>query len=191
MYKMQLNTSEVFTANIYSANAKSDISRAICNFIGDEPPVFMCIGTDKVTGDSLGPLVGHLLTRRHNVNAFVYGTLSAPITAKNLILSDIFIRTVHPTSKMIAVDAALGNGCDIGLVKMYEGGVMPGSATNKNLPRVGDISIMGIVNAAGMADYVTLNSTRLNLVYKMAELIAAAVADGVIVAEAARAGRAC
>jgi putative sporulation protein YyaC len=190
---MQLNTPDILsTFNTYSRTAKEDITRSICGFIGREPPVFMCIGTDKVTGDSLGPLVGHFLTCQHNVNAFVYGTLSAPITAKNLILSDIFIRTVHPTSRVIAVDAALGKSGDIGLIRIYEGGVTPGSATNKNLPRVGDISIMGIVNASGIADYITLNSTRLSLVYKMAELIAAAIADGLIINEAAiRAGRAC
>lgn len=146
-----------------------------------EPPVFMCIGTDKVTGDSLGPLVGHLLTKRHNVDAFVYGTLSAPITAKNLIFSHLFIRTMHPTSQLVAIDAALGAPGDVGLVKLYKGGIMPGSATNKNLPLVGDLGIMGVVNTSGMHDYMLLNSTRLNIVYEMAETIAAAVADALAV----------
>lgn len=166
-------------------NYQSEIARAIFDIRkeGGEPPVFLCIGTDKVTGDSLGPLVGHLLTVRHNIDAFVYGTLSAPVTAKNLIFSHLFIRAMHPTSRLVAIDAALGRPDDIGLVKVYKGGVMPGSATNKNLPLVGDLSIMGIVNTAGIHDYMLLNSTRLNIVYEMAENIASAIADALAVSK--------
>jgi len=162
-----------------------ELTKAIIDIQKDaaEPPVFMCIGTDKVTGDSLGPLVGHLLTGRHNIDAFVYGTLSAPITAKNLIFSHLFIRAMHPTSALVAVDAALGRPEDIGLIKVYKGGVMPGSATNKNLPLVGDLAVMGIVNTTGVHDYMLLHSTRLNIVYEMAEKIAAGIADALTVRE--------
>ena len=48
------------------------------------PPVFVCIGSDRVTGDSLGPLVGSKL---HYCDEFifpVYGTLDFPIHALNL-----------------------------------------------------------------------------------------------------------
>ena len=46
-------------------------------------PIILCIGSDLVLGDSLGPLIGTLLLKR-NVEAYVYGTLGSPITAKEV-----------------------------------------------------------------------------------------------------------
>lgn len=43
--------------------------------------ILLCIGTDLVIGDCLGPIVGEILINR-NVNAYVYGTLTRPVTAK-------------------------------------------------------------------------------------------------------------
>ena len=46
-------------------------------------PIVLCIGSDRVTGDCLGPIVGQMLTER-KANAYVYGTLDRPVTALNL-----------------------------------------------------------------------------------------------------------
>ena len=46
--------------------------------------VFLCIGSDRVTGDCLGPYIGHLLTPHETGHIFVYGTLSSPVHALNL-----------------------------------------------------------------------------------------------------------
>ena len=43
--------------------------------------LFLCIGTDRSTGDSLGPLVGHSLSRFTLPHARVYGTLDRPVHA--------------------------------------------------------------------------------------------------------------
>ena len=43
-------------------------------------PVILCIGTDKVPGDSLGPVVGDLLIMKYNIDAFVYGHAQSPST---------------------------------------------------------------------------------------------------------------
>ena len=38
--------------------------------------VFLCIGSDRVTGDCLGPYIGHQLTKRLDVHdIYIYGTL--------------------------------------------------------------------------------------------------------------------
>src|SRR5690625_2282795 len=46
--------------------------------------VAICIGTDRSTGDSLGPLTGTFLSRFRPKNIHVYGTLHHPVHALNL-----------------------------------------------------------------------------------------------------------
>ena len=78
---------------------------------------------------------------------------------------------------MIAVDAAVGAEGDIGLIKLADTPLMPGAGANKKLGAIGDISILGIVAEKSLANYGLLNSTRLNLVYSMAEVIASSLAN--------------
>ena len=53
--------------------------------------VFLCIGTDRATGDCLGPLVGSRL-KSLSPSTAVYGTLETPVHATNLqeTLDEIF-----------------------------------------------------------------------------------------------------
>ncbi len=48
-----------------------------------KPIVFLCVGTDRSTGDSLGPLVGSKLAEL-NKDLYLYGTLEEPVHAMNL-----------------------------------------------------------------------------------------------------------
>jgi len=54
--------------------------------------VIVCIGTDRSTGDSLGPLVGHKLKVSPYREMKVFGTLEDPVHAQNLndIINQIF-----------------------------------------------------------------------------------------------------
>ena len=60
--------------------------------------MFLCIGTDRSTGDSLGPLVGHKLRRRSLRGAAVIGTLDKPVHAMNLELYVRYIRLITPVT---------------------------------------------------------------------------------------------
>ncbi|WML58280.1 spore protease YyaC [Neobacillus sp. PS2-9] len=136
------------------------------------PIVFICIGTDRSTGDSLGPLVGTLLEEK-NLKAFhVYGTLDDPIHAVNLAekLKEIQAKYVDPY--IIGIDACLGRIKNVGVIQVGTGPVKPGAGVNKELPAVGDIHITGIVNVSGFMEFFVLQNTRLNLVMKMAKTIA-------------------
>lgn len=135
-------------------------------------PVFMCIGTEKVFSDSLGPLVGSLLNSKMVSPLFVYGLCNQNITAENLVYCHQFVRQMHPNNQIVVVDAAVGNHSQIGKIQICAGGIVPGAATNKNLPSVGDVSIVGIVADRGMADFYTLNSQRQRLVNSVAQCIA-------------------
>ena len=58
-------------------------------------------------------------------------------------------------------------------------GIKPGSGANKRLAKVGDVSVMGIVAEKSLFNYSLFSSTRLNIVYKMAEIIAERTNGGV------------
>lgn len=160
-----------FTFNTFNNYASSGICDALKNFSKtDNKPVFVCIGSDLVLGDSLGPLVGTFIKDK-NINAYVYGTLNFPITAKEIGCIRTHIRQLHPNSPIIAIDAAVGEQDDIGLLKVVNGGIKPGLGVDKKLGTVGDLSIIGVVAGKSVQNYNLFNLTRLNLIYKMANVI--------------------
>ncbi len=142
------------------------------------PTVVVCIGTDRSTGDCLGPLVGTRLQELAHGLFCVYGTLEAPVHAANLAEKIQLIRAQHTNPLIIAVDACLGKVESIGYITVGEGSLTPGAGVNKNLPAIGDIYISGIVNVGGFMEYFVLQNTRLSLVMKMAENIAAGLFHG-------------
>lgn len=133
--------------------------------------ILLCIGTDRSTGDCLGPLTGHKLNLIKYENVWVYGTLEKPVHAKNLEETMDEIERKYKKPFIIAIDACLGKHERIGCISMGEGPLSPGAGVNKTLPLVGDLHIMGIVNMSGFMEYLILQNTRLNLVMKMADLI--------------------
>ena len=143
--------------------------------ITDSATVYMCIGTEKVFSDSLGPRVGTLLNENMLYPAFVYGLSEQNITAENLLYCYSFIRAMHPDSKIVVIDAAVGSAEQIGKIQVSDNGIMPGAATNKNLPSVGDFSIIGIVADRSMSDFYTLNSEKDKLVGQVARFIVEAI----------------
>ena len=140
------------------------------------PPVIVCIGSDLAIGDSLGPITGSMLKfKTQGIRAFVYGTLASPITAKEIRYVRTFLKETHKNSPIIAIDAAVGNEGDIGLIKLSDTPLHPGAGANKQLGTLGDISIMGIVAEKSVSNYALLNTTRLNLVYSMSEIISGGI----------------
>ena len=115
--------------------------------------------------------------KTQGLHVFLYGTLSSPITAKEIKYLRAFLKETHKDRQIIAIDAAVGNQGDIGLIKTSNSPLFPGAGANKKLGAIGDISIMGIVAEKSVANYGLLNTTRLNLVYTMAEIISDALAS--------------
>ena len=137
------------------------------------PPVILCIGSDLAVGDSLGPVTGTMLQKKDSCfSGYIYGTLKNPITAKEAKYLSAFFRCTHPHSKIIAVDAAVGADSDIGLIKVVSQPLQPGAGANKKLPKIGDVSVLGIVAKKSPLTYALFNLTRMGVVYSMAEIIA-------------------
>lgn len=136
-----------------------------------EEIVFLCIGSDRATGDSLGPIIGYKLSELKYKNYTIYGTLDEPVHAKNLKETINEIKEVHKDSLIIAIDASLGNSNHVGFITLGEGPLKPGAGVSKDLPAVGDLFITGIVNFSGLLDNMLLQTTRLNIVMKLADCI--------------------
>ncbi len=148
-----------------------DLATVLSPMLGALPPVILCIGSDRVTGDCLGPIVGQMLLA--NSSAIVYGNLTNPVTALNLADAIKVIKLRHPDRHVIAVDSSVGDKCDVGKVKITRGCIRPGAADGKNLPEVGDVSITATVAAD---NHKNLYSVRLGKVFELATLISNAIA---------------
>lgn len=136
-----------------------------------QPIVVVCIGTDRSTGDSLGPLVGSSLQKYRSSFMHVYGTIAEPVHALNLADTLDRVYAEHFNPFIIGIDACLGQASSVGCIQAGRGPVRPGAGVNKELPPVGDMHITGIVNVGGFMEYFVLQNTRLHLVISMSDII--------------------
>ncbi|MGF7049296.1 putative sporulation protein YyaC [Paenibacillus sp. DS2015] len=137
-----------------------------------QPVIVVCIGTDRSTGDSLGPLVGTSLSRFKSHLFRVYGTLDEPVHAVNLEETISSIYELYDQPFVIGIDACLGQSASVGCIQVAEGPLRPGAGVNKQLPPIGDIHLTGIVNVGGFMEYFVLQNTRLSLVMRLSDVIA-------------------
>lgn len=167
--------------NVNDRHSSLEFGDALYRLLGDElmdgrPLVFLCIGSDRATGDCLGPLLGHkLLESLYDSCYTVYGTLKEPVHAKNLKETIEKIYHIHHNPLIVAIDASLGKSSHIGYYTLGEGPLKPGAGVDKELPFVGDFYITGIVNMSGLLDQMLLQTTRLHVVMSLSEQIYAGI----------------
>lgn len=172
-----------YSFNLYNSMASDGVCISLKRILpqSELTPVVLCIGSDLSIGDSLGPVTGTKIKEKLcGLNCYVYGTLAKPITAHEVKYMNLFLKSTHPNCPIIAVDAAVGLAGDIGLIKVAKKSMKPGSGANKKLSKVGDISIMGIVAEKSVFNYALFSSTRLNIIYKMADIIAEGVSNYIL-----------
>lgn len=139
---------------------------------GDRDIIVVCVGTDRSTGDALGPLVGTSLSKYRNPGFRLYGTLDEPVHAVNLQDTLNLIQSSSSKPYIVGIDACLGQVSSVGVIQVGNGPVKPGAGVNKDLPPVGDMHVTGIVNVGGFMEYFVLQNTRLSIVMKMSDIIA-------------------
>lgn len=173
--KNQLSTSiksfEILYTDLFSCQK---LSEEIISLLPKYPREYLvvCIGTDRSTGDCLGPLVGTSLSKLRPNNLIVYGTLHDPIHAVNFEEQLKTIKKRHSDPFIIAVDACLGKSTSVGNLIVGNGPLIPGAALNKSLSPVGNIYFTGVVNVSGFMEFSVLQNTRLSIVVDMANKIA-------------------
>ena len=124
--------------------------------------IILCIGSDRSTGDSLGPLIGYKLRKAPQCGFYIYGDLMHPVHAGNLQLYIDKINETFVDPFIIAIDASLGREEHIGLITLGEGPLKPG---------LGAVHITGIVNSSSNSNHSILQTTRLYLIIQLADVI--------------------
>ena len=111
--------------------------------------VFLCIGTDKVIGDSIGPLVGSKLQeliRDYNIfNIDIYGSLKSNVNYINIENIIKKINKYYTDACIIVIDSALSKKENIGKIYVSNTKTVLGKGLNKNKIQIGDISIKAVV----------------------------------------------
>lgn len=137
--------------------------------------VFCCIGTDRSTGDALGPLVGSKLIDKYDFPYKIIGTLEQPLHALNLQEHIHSLYQLSPAPYIVAIDACLSSESNVGYIFTENGPIYPGKAFNKNLPPVGHFSIKAVVNIGGFIENTVLQNTRLFVTQQMSKTISEAI----------------
>ena len=169
-------------SSLLTVSALHHLLTEYCDWTASAVPVILCIGTDRIIGDSLGPMTGSILAyKTHSSQTHcllpVYGTLTDPVHALNLDETLQKIKKKHPHCPVIAVDASLGSLHHIGTAYVRSGCIQPGAGVRKHLPSAGDISITGIAAADSTQPYLSLQTARLSVITQMADHISQCILE--------------
>lgn len=129
------------------------------------------VGSNQISGDSIGPFVGTLLKGLYPGHLTVLGNVQQPLDATTLgpRLLDIHFPS---DSFVIAIDSVLGMERLVNSIIVKEGSLQPGIGVGNTLPLIGDCSLMGVVLKNDATKERSLLCTNLHTVYTMATSIA-------------------
>lgn len=138
--------------------------------------VILCVGTNKLIGDSVGPIVGQKLTRllKDKQNVWIYGNTKQNLNLKNAKQVLRQIQITHKQAFVITIDAALGPKEMIEDTWIGSGIVKIGEALDKQIQYFSNITIKGIVGEYQnnlKRDYQTLNKVNRNSIHRLSNQI--------------------
>ncbi len=162
-----------------NAEEKRDFAYNLASILNGAMPIIVCIGSDRVVSDMIGPMTAEILVKKYDIDAYVYGRLDNPIVAKNLKSAFRYIRNRHADGMVVVIDATLGKLSDVGMVKLRRGGCIPAGGFSYNYDIYGDVSILPVVSTIGIQDKEFLIATKFNTIYKLAENIAECVNNAI------------
>lgn len=162
-----------FGAILYKVNNEKK-----CNEI-----IFLCVGTDRITGDCFGPLVGDNLInkfKQYNIsNIDIYGNLKENISYENISDKIKIIKQKYKNPCIVVIDAALSNKENIGKIFVNNSKTILGNGLNKNKIEIGDISIKAVVaknHKLPQYNFKILQNISLYVVMTLANI----VSDGIV-----------
>ena len=103
--------------------------------------VCVCIGSNQIAGDCLGPLVGSYLKDIKGVN--VYGDMESPVDFKNVDYIMDLVNDRYFDDLKIVIDSALGS--NVGDIIIDCGELEIGKGLNKTKKICGDLNIRAVV----------------------------------------------
>lgn len=166
----------------------NDFSRTICSLTENKvysTVIFLCLGTDRVTGDTFGPIVGHKLKQfyGHTKNIEIFGDLDKTVCNNNIEEWVKIIRGKYANPFIISIDSALScNDKNIGKIIVAKGGIILGSSLGKNNYSIGNMNIKGIV-ARNLGNprqnFRLLQNIHLGDIVKMADVVASGIFNSI------------
>lgn len=162
MYKKYLQFIKEFENNF------NDIQNGYSNL------AILCIGTNKLIGDSVGPIIGSNLKHLENEYLKIYGTMKNTLNfdnAKNVI-NEIYDNFSKPY--IITIDATLSNRKKVGEIVLNKGYIKIGKALERSICFYSNININCIVgkNLQLKEDNIEeLKKVEKNAIYEMSEIV--------------------
>ena len=162
----------MLTRDIVFNDFVNEFSSKIYNLKSDKPftdYIFLCVGSDKITGDAFGPIVGENLKKLFKN---FYNNIKVVVNLEKEVNNII---NLYENPCIIAIDAALSKTENIGKIVVSNSKTKFGRGTNKKMIEVGDISIKGIVakdHNMPRCNYQELQNTSLNIVMNLADITA-------------------
>lgn len=146
--------------------------------------LFLCIGTDRITGDCFGPLVGskleELLGGYNIFNISIYGTLEKNVNYTNIEKTLQIIKKRHKQPYIIVIDAALSKRENIGKIYIQQGKTVLGKGLNKNKIEIGNLSIKAVVGKdykLPKYNFSILQNISLNMVIRLSNIVAESIVE--------------
>ena len=127
-----------------------DFSNTICSLTENQVfshVIFLCVGTDRITGDTFGPIVGHKLKKFYKDvrNIEVIGDLENVVCDSNIEWVMQNIKNSFQNPFIVAIDSALSTKENIGRIIVDAHGIQLGSGIGKGRKSIGNMSIKGVV----------------------------------------------
>ena len=138
----------------------------------------LCIGTNSIIGDSVGPIVGTFLKPLENDNLKIYGDMQNTLNFENArsIINDIYRNYEKPY--IITVDAALSSSKVVGDIVLSKGYIKIGKALEKSICFYSNINIKCVVGKhmrVKRDNILELSHASEKEIYNMSKIVSAGI----------------
>jgi len=161
-------------------NAKlvQDLQKQINSYMNQDFShiIILCVGTNKIIGDCIGPMVGQKLQtklkeKKNHQKIIIYGNMEETLNFKNArqVIENIY--KIYEKPLMITIDSALGTEKLIKRIVVNQGWIKIGNSLERSICYYSHINVKGIVgeNKSNFKENIeTLKNVRPGLVIGLA-----------------------
>lgn len=138
--------------------------------------IFVCIGTNRIIGDLIGPYVGTILSKTFSTynNIDVIGDNDNLVTYNNIEQKMKYINEVYKDKLIIVIDSALAEEQNIGKIFVQNRGLRYAESLKKKNTVIGDISIKVVVGKNAndsIENFKILNNISFKNILKMSYIV--------------------
>lgn len=144
--------------------------------------ILLCIGTNKIIGDMIGPVVGEYLknTIYDKDNIVILGNMENTLNFKNAYQEIKQIQEKYDNPFIITIDTALSKNLGTQKICVNTGEIEIGKAVSKGIKYYSHINIKGIVgkyNDTLEENIKTLENVKLQYIFYLSNIISQGIID--------------